>query len=92
MEKSLDRKLARIPADPSCRDFIIADAKDADMALRPVGARPQPGASRRRGPLPHAGRVSPTDAGDRRPRAGQHHADERQFQRGADDPRAAFRR
>jgi hypothetical protein len=32
MEKSLDRKLARIAADRSCRDFIIADAKDADMA------------------------------------------------------------
>lgn len=31
--KSLDAKLARIHADPSgCRDFIIADAKDADMA------------------------------------------------------------
>ncbi len=33
MEKSLDRKLARITADPSCRDFILADAKDADMAF-----------------------------------------------------------
>lgn len=33
MEKSLDQKLARILADPSCRDFIIADAKDADMAF-----------------------------------------------------------
>ena len=32
-EKSLDRKLARILANPSCRDFIIADAKDADMAF-----------------------------------------------------------
>src|SRR5271156_5254853 len=32
MEKSLDRKLAAIHADPSCREFIIADAKDADMA------------------------------------------------------------
>jgi len=32
MEKSLDRKLARILADPACRDFILADAKDADMA------------------------------------------------------------
>ena len=32
MEKSLDRKLARIAADSSCRDFILADAKDADMA------------------------------------------------------------
>jgi len=33
MEKSLDRKLARVLADPSCRDFILADAKDADMAF-----------------------------------------------------------
>jgi hypothetical protein len=30
--KSLDTKLARIKADPSCGDFILADAKDADMA------------------------------------------------------------
>jgi hypothetical protein len=30
--KSLDVKLARILADSSCRDFILADAKDADMA------------------------------------------------------------
>jgi hypothetical protein len=36
--KSLDVKLARIHADPSgCRDFILADAKDADMALA-IGA------------------------------------------------------
>ncbi len=34
MQKSLDRKLAAIHADPSgCREFILADAKDADMAL-----------------------------------------------------------
>ena len=33
MEKSLDRKLSRILADPACREFIIADAKDADMAF-----------------------------------------------------------
>jgi hypothetical protein len=32
-EKSLDRKLTRILADSSCRDFILADAKDADMAF-----------------------------------------------------------
>ncbi|MCX7402160.1 MAG: hypothetical protein NTY87_03445 [Planctomycetia bacterium] len=31
--KSLDLKLARIMADPGCRDFIVADAKDADMAF-----------------------------------------------------------
>ncbi|MCR4412108.1 MAG: hypothetical protein NUV77_06745, partial [Thermoguttaceae bacterium] len=33
MEKSLDRKIARILADPSSREFILADAKDADMAF-----------------------------------------------------------
>jgi hypothetical protein len=32
MIKTLDQKLARIHADPSCKDFILADAKDADMA------------------------------------------------------------
>jgi hypothetical protein len=38
VEKSLDRKLARIHADPhGCKDFILADAKDADMALA-IGA------------------------------------------------------
>src|SRR6202048_2082813 len=36
--KSLDRKLVHIHADPSgCKDFILADAKDADMALA-IGA------------------------------------------------------
>ncbi len=33
MQKSLDQKIARILADPSCGDFIIADTKDADMAF-----------------------------------------------------------
>ncbi len=34
MEKSLDAKLARIKTDPyGAKDFIIADAKDADMAF-----------------------------------------------------------
>src|SRR5712692_6519216 len=48
--KSLDRKLAAIHADPSgCREFIIADAKDADMAFG-IGA---PG----RSPEAHAGEV-----------------------------------
>src|SRR5262245_57109416 len=38
MQKSLDVKLARIHADPQrCKDFILADAKDADMALS-IGA------------------------------------------------------
>jgi hypothetical protein len=33
MQKSLDQKLSRILRDPSSRDFILADAKDADMAF-----------------------------------------------------------
>jgi hypothetical protein len=33
MDKSLDRKLAAIHANPTGRDFILADAKDADMAF-----------------------------------------------------------
>jgi hypothetical protein len=34
MSRSLDQKLAAIHADPSgCREFILADAKDADMAF-----------------------------------------------------------
>jgi hypothetical protein len=38
VEKSLDRKLQRLHADPhGCKDFILADAKDADMALA-IGA------------------------------------------------------
>src|SRR6516165_5209705 len=49
MQKSLDRKLAAIEADPNCREFILADAKDADMALG-LGA---PG----RSPEAHPGEV-----------------------------------
>src|SRR5213594_4342335 len=33
MQKSLDTKIAEIKANPSTRAFIIADAKDADMAF-----------------------------------------------------------
>jgi hypothetical protein len=48
--KSLDQKLARIHADPrGARDFILADAKDPDMALG-IGA---PG----RSPEGHTGEV-----------------------------------
>lgn len=48
--KSLDQKLARIHADPhGCKDFILADAKDADMALA-IGA---PG----RSPEGHSGEL-----------------------------------
>lgn len=47
--KSLDWKLAAIHANPSCKEFILADAKDADMAAG-IGA---PGQS----PELHAGEV-----------------------------------
>jgi hypothetical protein len=33
MQKTLDAKLAQLAANPSCQDFILADAKDADMAF-----------------------------------------------------------
>jgi hypothetical protein len=50
MAKSLDQKLRRIQADPAgCKDFILADAKDADMALA-IGA---PGKS----PEAHSGEL-----------------------------------
>ncbi len=50
MNKSLDAKLARIHADPhGSKDFILADAKDADMALA-IGA---PG----RSPEAHSGEL-----------------------------------
>jgi hypothetical protein len=49
--KSLDRKLARIVADPGCRDFIIADAKDADMAFGLAAPGPRPGADPATGPF-----------------------------------------
>lgn len=43
MEKSLDRKLARILADSSSKEFILADAKDADVAfgLATAGRSPE---------------------------------------------------
>src|SRR5437870_9072170 len=48
--KSLDEKLQRVHADPrGCKDFILADAKDADMALA-IGA---PG----RSPEAHGGEL-----------------------------------
>src|SRR5947199_1488387 len=50
VQKSLDVKLKRIHADPHrCKDFILADAKDADMALA-IGA---PG----RSPEAHSGEL-----------------------------------
>src|ERR1700693_4253642 len=50
LQKSLDRKLHRLHTDPhGAKDFILADAKDADMALA-IGA---PG----RSPEAHSGEL-----------------------------------
>ena len=43
MNKSLDLKLNNIAADPSCNDFIIADAKDPDLAFGIPGPGPSDG-------------------------------------------------
>ncbi len=44
MKKSLDQKLAAIHADPSgCREFILADAKDADMGFGATAPGPKRG-------------------------------------------------
>ena len=62
MMKSLDTKLAEIKANPASRAFIIADAKDADMAfgVRAPGPRSTfPGAaSGRRVFLRRSGRAT----------------------------------
>ena len=45
MPNTLDEKIAHILEDPSCSDFILADAKDADMAfgLSAPGRSPEQG-------------------------------------------------
>lgn len=47
MQKSLDAKLAEIKANPSSRSFILADAKDADMAFGVRAPGPRSYLSRR---------------------------------------------
>ena len=51
IQKSLDTKLARILTDPGCRDFIIADAKDADMAFGLAAPGLEPGGDPLAGPF-----------------------------------------
>jgi len=51
VQKSLDTKLGRILSDPGCRDFIIADAKDADMAFGLAAPGLTPGADPLAGPF-----------------------------------------
>jgi hypothetical protein len=51
LQKSLDLKLARIVANPGCRDFILADAKDADMAFGLAAPGLAPGGVAGHGPF-----------------------------------------
>ncbi len=46
MQKSLDTKLQNILADSSCEDFILADAKDADMGFGIGAPGPNPPGSK----------------------------------------------
>ena len=56
--RRLDRKLAAIAAGRyTPDDFVIADAKDADMAFGLTAAGPVAGAADRRAPAPAAGRA-----------------------------------
>jgi hypothetical protein len=50
-QKSLDLKLARIVANPDCGDFLLADAKDADMAFGLAAPGVAPGGDQARGPF-----------------------------------------
>jgi len=49
-EKSLDAKLDRIIADTSCNEFILADAKDPDMAFGLAAPGLKAGGDPKRGP------------------------------------------
>jgi hypothetical protein len=49
--KSLDRKLARILEDPDCGEFVLADAKDADMAFGLAAPGVLPGGDPATGPF-----------------------------------------
>lgn len=51
MNKSLDTKIARIQADSSCGDFILADAKDADMGFGICAGGTNTGDDRERRPF-----------------------------------------
>jgi len=64
--KSLDVKLARIAANPGCGDFILADAKDADMAFGLAATGLRPGGTAGTGPF--------------RSIEERHHVDERQHE------------
>ncbi|MFM8537459.1 MAG: hypothetical protein ACKOES_05220, partial [Planctomycetaceae bacterium] len=50
-QKSLDLNLARILSDPACKDFILADAKDADMAFGLAAPGIAAGGESSRGPF-----------------------------------------
>lgn len=51
MVKTLDQKIARILADSSVNDFILADAKDGDMGMGITAPGPNRGADSERHPV-----------------------------------------
>ena len=51
VSKSLDAKVNRLVADPGCRDFILPDAKDADMAFGLAAPGLAAGGDRLHGPF-----------------------------------------
>ncbi len=51
MQKTLDQKLAALAADRFGKHFIIADAKDADMALGIAAPGPNPGVDKKSFPF-----------------------------------------
>ena len=91
MKKSLETKLAAIHADPGCREFIIADAKDADMALGHRRTRPVSRDALERGSLPNARGISRADEADHPIGPGRHHAHVGQFKFRTDFSGTSFR-
>ena len=91
MIKSLDRKLAAIHADANCREFILADAKDADMVLGLGLAGQVSRDACRRGPVQEARGVPRADAADHSSGTGRHHAHVGRLEPCADVSRAALR-
>ena len=91
MQKTLDEKLARILADPSCNDFILADAKDADMAFGVAAPGSKTRTHRTTSGTARIQEFRGADSRDRRATAGRHHAHERQHERRAGGTRAIIR-
>ena len=76
--KTLDTKLERILADPSCDDFLLADAKDADMAFGMASPGADSPGVAAAGCFKTLEQLSRADPRERQTRLARHYADERQ--------------